>query len=162
MFIIYGFRDRDIVVKSGAFDCPNCQKRKFCKHRKVETWLTVFLIPICPREIRAEYCQCDDCRRSFEKPTSRPFLPAGGYLRSDMRAELESGAPIEAVIERLLGSGIDAETAGGVIGEIAGGARNLCPPCGLSYLESVKACRNCGGDTVKASEKKGGWLDELA
>ena len=33
-----------------------------------------------------------------------------------MQAELESGAPIEAVIERLLGSGIDAETVGGVIG----------------------------------------------
>ena len=75
---------------------------------------------------------------------------------------LLSGAPIEPVIERLLNSGIDAETVGGVISEIAGESRNLCPPCGLSYLESVKACRNCGGDTVKASEKKRGWLDELA
>lgn len=162
LFILYGFRDRDIVVKSGSFDCPNCQKRRFCKHRKIESWLTVFLIPICPWELQVEYCQCDDCRRSFEKPAFRPFLPAGGYLRSDMRAELESGAPIEPVIERLLKSGIDAETVGGVISDIAGESRNLCPPCGLSYMESVSTCRSCGGGTVKASEKKGGWLDELA
>lgn len=73
LFIIYGFRDRDIVVKSGKFDCPSCHKRKFCKHRKIESWLTVFLIPICPWKVRAEYCQCDDCRRSFEKPTFRRF-----------------------------------------------------------------------------------------
>ena len=79
-----------------------------------------------------------------------------------MRAELESGAPIEPVIERLLQSGIDAETAGRVISEIAGESRNLCPPCGLSYLESVMTCRNCDGGTVKTSQTKGGWMDELA
>jgi hypothetical protein len=162
VFILYGFWDRDLVVKSGAFDCPNCRKRTFCKRRKIESWLTVFFIPVCPWKIRAEYVQCDACRRSFEKDTLQPFLPAGGHLRSDMRAELESGAPIEPVMERLIRSGIDPETAGGVISEIAGGSRSLCPPCGLSYLEGVTACRNCGGDTVKASEKKGGWLDELA
>jgi zinc-ribbon family len=162
VFIIYGFRDRDIFVKSGAFDCPNCQKRRFCKHRKIESWLTVFFIPICPRKVQAEYCQCDDCRRSFEESTFLPFLPTGGYLRNDMRAELKSGAPIEPVIERLLESGIDLETASGVISEIAGESRNLCPPCGLSYLESTTTCRSCGGDTVKASGKKGGWMDELA
>jgi hypothetical protein len=162
VFILYGFTDRDTVVKSGTFDCPNCQKRRFCKHRKIESWLTVFFVPIYRWKLLAEYCQCDDCRLSFEKPSFQPFHPAGGYLKSDMRAELESGAPIEPVIERLLRSGIDAETAGGVISEIAGGSRNLCPPCGLSYLESITTCRKCGGDTVKASEKKGGWLDELA
>jgi hypothetical protein len=162
VFIIYGFGDRDIVVKSGAFDCPNCQKRRFCKHRKIESWLTIFFIPVCPWKIRAEYRQCDACRLSFEELTLVPFFPAGGYLLSDMRAELESGAPIEPVVERLLELGIDPETASGVISEIAGESRNLCPPCGLSYLERITTCRSCGGDTVKASEKEGGWLGELA
>src|SRR5690349_15599237 len=150
MFIIYGFRDRDIVVKSGAFDCPNCRTRRYCKHRRIESWLTAFFIPICRWKARAEYRQCDDCRRSFKGPNLLPFLPTGGYLRSDMRAELESGTPIEPVIERLLASGIDLETASAVINEIAGASRNLCPPCGLSYLEGVATCRKCGGDTVKA------------
>jgi hypothetical protein len=134
VFIIYGFRERDILVKSGAFDCPNCHTRKFCKHRKIESWLAVFFIPICPWKVWAEYGQCGECRRSFEESTFVPFLPTGGYLRSDMRAELESGAPIEPVIERLVEAGIDLETASGGIGEIAGESRNLCPPCGLSRL----------------------------
>jgi hypothetical protein len=135
--------------------------QRFCKHRKIESWLTAFFIPLFPWELQAEYCQCDDCRRSFEESTLLPFLPAGGHLRSDMRAELQSGAPIEPVMERLMGSGIDPETLSGVISEIAGDSRNLCSTCGLSYLESITTCRNCGG-TLKASKKKGGWLDELA
>ena len=69
VFILYGFRDRDLLVKSGSFECPNCRKQRFCKHRKIESWLTVFFIPLCPWELRAEYCQCDDCRRSFEEST---------------------------------------------------------------------------------------------
>ncbi len=160
--IIYGFRNRDIVVKSGTFECPNCHKRAYCKHRKIEKWLTVFLIPIYPWEIEAEYCQCDDCRMSFTETTSQPFLPAGGYLRSDIQAELLSGAPIEPVIERLIDSGVDPETASRVISEIAGESRSLCRACGLSFMQNVSTCWNCRGDTVKASEKKGGWLDELA
>lgn len=162
MFILYGFRDRDLLVKSGSFECPNCRKRRFCKQRKIESWLTVFFIPLCRWELRAEYCQCDHCRRSFEESTFLPFLPAGGHLRSDMRAELLSGAPIEPVMERLMETGIDPETVGGVISEIAGDSRTLCPTCGLSYLESITTCRNCGGGTVKASEQKGGWMDEPA
>jgi zinc-ribbon family len=162
MFIFYSFRNRDVVVTAGAFDCPNCKRRKYCKHRKIESWLSVFGIPLFPWELLAEYCQCDDCRRSFEAETLQPFLPAGGYLRTDVRAELESGAPIEPVIERLMNSGIDAMTVFGVINEVGGDSRNLCTQCGLSYLTSVATCRNCGRATVKASEKKGGWLDELA
>jgi hypothetical protein len=64
-------------------------------------------------------------------------------------------------MELLMGSGIDPETVSRVISEIAGDSRNLCSTSGLSYLESITTCRNCGG-TLKASEKKGGWMDELA
>jgi hypothetical protein len=58
---------------------------------------------------------------TFEKDTFHPFFLAGGYLKSDMLAELESGAPIEPVIERLLLTGVDAETAGNVIRAIKKG-----------------------------------------
>jgi hypothetical protein len=92
-------------------------------------------------------------------PSLRPFFPAGGYLKTDMRTKLESRAPIEAMMGRLLLTGVDAETAGSVISEIAGSSRNLCPPGGLSDMENVVTCRNCCCGTVTASEKKVGWLD---
>lgn len=161
MLILYGFRDRDLEMKSGSFDCPNCGKRRYCKQRKIESWLDLFFIPVCPWKIQTEYFQCDDCRQSFEKPTLRRFLPAGGLLRSDLKAELRSGSPIEAIAERLVQSGIDPEMAAEVIHEIAGEIRSRCPPCDLTYVEGISTCKLCGGSPVKSAKKKGGFLDEL-
>lgn len=157
--ILYGFRDRDREVKSGAFDCPNCRKRRFCKHRKIESWLAIFFVPVCPWKIVAEYAKCDDCHRSFEKPALREFLPKGGVLRSDLRGELYAGAPIESALARLTQSGIDAETARVVVDEIAGGVRNACPGCRLSYLENVTTCRECGDALATGAKKTAATTD---
>jgi hypothetical protein len=77
VIILYGFRDRDLLVKSGSFECPNCRMQRFCKYRKIESWLTVFFLPFFSWELQAEYCQCDDRRRSFEESTLLPFFPGG-------------------------------------------------------------------------------------
>jgi ribosomal protein L37AE/L43A len=162
IWILCGFRARDILVKSGVFDCPNCKKRRYCKHRKIQTWLTVFLVPVCPGDVEAEYWQCDDCRRSFRKPYGTPFFPAGGMLRSDIMAELSSGSPIELTIKRLVESGVNLETAAGIVAEMAGDLRSICPQCGLSFLEGIGTCRQCGENTVKGQWKKEPPLNELA
>ena len=160
--ILYGFRDRDIEVKSGAFDCPNCGRRKYGKRRKIESWMTIFLVPVCPWKIRTEYWRCDDCRRCFEKEGLVPFWPSGGYRRSDIQADLRSGLPIEMVACLLQETGVDEATSRSVIGEIAGDDRQGCEICALTYVSGVKVCKKCGVRLAEVKPKAAFDRDELA
>jgi len=111
--------------------------------------------------VLAEYVKCDTCRHSFGLPSLRPFLPKGGCLPSDLRAELLAGASIEAVEERLIGSGVDPESARHAVNEIAGDGRQICPPCGLTFLGEASVCPACGGSLTKCKKVSGFDLDAL-
>jgi hypothetical protein len=144
MIIFDGTSYRDRMVKSGAFVCPNCGKNRYCTHRRIESWFTLFFIPLLRLEVVTEYLKCKDCRHSFELPAMCPFLPQGGYLPSDLRAELRFGASVEAVEQRLVASGVDRDTARCVIGEMVGDRLQFCSRCQLSYQENVATCWKCG------------------
>jgi hypothetical protein len=134
----------------------------YCTRRKIESWFSLFFLPLFPREVLAEYLKCDVCRHSFELPALRPFLPSGGYLPSDLRAELLAGAPIEAVEGRLIASGVDRESARLAIDALAGDRRRGRPPCGLTFLEGVPACQVCGRQLAKGKNKAGPELEDFA
>jgi hypothetical protein len=46
MIVFYGFVARDRAGKSGAFACPNCFKNRSRKHRNIESWLSLFFVPV--------------------------------------------------------------------------------------------------------------------
>jgi hypothetical protein len=160
--IFWGISDRDRLVKSGTFVCPNCKMQRYCTHRRIESWFSLFFVPLFRLEGVAEYLKCRDCRHSFELPELRPFLPRGGHLASDLRVELRSGASIEGVERRLVESGVDRETARSVVGEIVGDRRRSCPHCLLTYQGSVAACWECGRPLVEHKKDGAPELDELA
>lgn len=155
------FRERDPEIKSGSFDCPNCGKPTYCTHRELQEWRPVFP-PIRPAEPLTVYTRCDDCRRSYFSGTAIPFFPAGGPLRSDMKAELRAGGPIEGIRSLLASGGVDAATTDAVVDELVGKIRNLCPTCSLTYLPTVSSCKRCGSPLVKRSMAKPDPFDELA
>ena len=79
MIILFGKTDRDRVVKSRAFVCPNCGKNRYCTHRIVESWFTLFFMPLFRCEVVVEYLKCHDCRHSSN---CRHFNPS--FLGEDI------------------------------------------------------------------------------
>jgi zinc ribbon protein len=160
--IFCGTLDRDRMVKSGAFVCPNCGKNRYCRHERIESWFVLFFIPLFRLEVVTEYLKCQDCRHCFKLPALLPFLPRGGYLPSDLRVELRSGASIEAVEQRLIESGVDRDTAQRVVREMVRDRMRFCSECQLSYQENVATCWKCGRELSKGKSKVVADLDDFA
>jgi hypothetical protein len=161
MIVVFcGSAERDRLVRSGSFLCPNCRRDRFCTYRSIESRFHLFFVPLFRLDEVTEYVKCRDCRHCFTLPLMLPFLPRGGYLASDLRVELRSGASIERVERRLVESGVDRETARSVIRGMVGERLRSCPRCQLTYQENVVACWECGGPLGKGANS---WpqLDEM-
>jgi hypothetical protein len=160
--VLLGTSERDRLLKSGSFRCPNCRRDRYCTYRRVESWFNLFFVPIFRLDVVTDYIKCRDCRHAFALPAMLPFLPHGGYLPSDLRVELRSGASIEGVEQRLVDSGVDRETAQGVIRGMVGDRLRSCPQCQRTYQEDVVACWDCGRPLSKGKTKVAPELDDLA
>jgi len=161
MVYLYGTSERDRLLKSGAFRCPNCRKNRYCTNRIIESWFSLFFVPLYRLDIITEYSKCLDCRHSFKGPGMVPFLPRGGYLASDLKVELRSGASIEGVEGRLVDSGVDRETAQSVIRGMVGDRLQFCQPCRLTYQMDVVACWECRRPLSEGKTKISPDLDDL-
>jgi uncharacterized tellurite resistance protein B-like protein len=63
--IIFGTRGVKSTVKSGNFNCPQCQENRFYRHRKVRNFFTLYFIPLIPLGSAGEYVECSDCKGTF-------------------------------------------------------------------------------------------------
>jgi hypothetical protein len=62
-----------------------------------------------------------------------------------IRADLESGTPLQMARTKLVNSGIDAESALKLVAAAATAERRTCATCKLSFIASVQKCSACGG-----------------
>ena len=63
--IIFGTRGVKSTIKSGNFNCPQCETSRPYRHRKVTRFFTLYFIPLIPLGSAGEYVECGHCKGTF-------------------------------------------------------------------------------------------------
>ena len=63
--IIFGTTGIKSTIKSGKFNCPQCEQSKDYRHRKVTKFFTLYFIPLIPLGSAGEYVECSGCKGTF-------------------------------------------------------------------------------------------------
>jgi uncharacterized tellurite resistance protein B-like protein len=63
--IIFGTRGVKSTIKSGNFNCPQCEQSTPYRHRKVRNFFTLYFIPLIPLNSAGEYVECGQCKGTF-------------------------------------------------------------------------------------------------
>jgi uncharacterized tellurite resistance protein B-like protein len=63
--IIFGTRGVKSTIKSGHFNCPQCEQNREYRHRKVTKFFTLYFIPLIPLGSAGEYVECRNCKGTF-------------------------------------------------------------------------------------------------
>ena len=66
MFIIFGTSTRYINDKKGVFVCPGCQTlKKYCS-KTIQSWFTLFFIPVFPIGGKNDpHVECQECKKTY-------------------------------------------------------------------------------------------------
>jgi len=63
--IFFGTKGVKSTLKSGEFNCPQCNNTQNYKHIKVKKFFTLYFIPIIPLDSLGEYVECRNCKGTF-------------------------------------------------------------------------------------------------
>ncbi len=63
--IIFGTRGVKSTKARGHFNCPQCEKKREYRHRKVMQFFTLYFIPLIPLGNKGEYVECNHCKGTF-------------------------------------------------------------------------------------------------
>ena len=64
--IFFGTKGRAIEIDRGQFHCPNCKIEKNYQKKYVQTWFTLYFIPIFPMgEKKNEHIECEKCENIY-------------------------------------------------------------------------------------------------
>ena len=77
--IFFGTKGRAIEMDKGNFHCPNCNSKKDYSKKYVQTWFTLYFIPIFPvGEKKNEHIECQECENIYhvEVANYQPSLDA--------------------------------------------------------------------------------------
>ena len=66
MFVVFGTTTKKIKEESGYFVCPECQILRPYDLSSMQTWFTLFFIPIFPvGEKKNRHVECQECSSAF-------------------------------------------------------------------------------------------------
>jgi hypothetical protein len=66
MIIIFGTKSKSIKENKGVFVCPECQNLKQYITKSVQTWFTLFFIPVFPvGSKKNKHVECQGCKRAY-------------------------------------------------------------------------------------------------
>jgi hypothetical protein len=80
---------------------------------------------------------------------SRGYVKAqndANRMVKELKKELESGVPIQSMMQAFLGRGIEKETAALVIMEATNNELRKCRSCNLDFIGSLRYCPQCGNE----------------
>ena len=77
--IIWGSTSKQKVLGSGHFACPGCRNDAPVSHLKLESYFTLYFIPLFPIRTLAEYVECGFCRGKFQPQVLHYALGQGGW-----------------------------------------------------------------------------------
>lgn len=143
--IIWGSKGREIELSSGQFYCPKCDTTRPYKHKRLAKYFTIYFIPLFQIENLGEYIECQVCHQTFKPEVLdyKPPSPAERLLVA-LRAELESGTPMQIAQRKLINMGMDEDAAKKLVNIAAGERQKTCQNCGFTYRETIALCSNCG------------------
>jgi len=66
MIIIFGTKSKTIKENKGTFVCPQCQNLKQYLTKSIQTWFTLFFIPVFPvSEKKHTHVECQGCQSAY-------------------------------------------------------------------------------------------------
>ena len=151
MIFFWGWRIRKFVLSRGEFFCPGCHAPRGYRLMEAAKYFTFYFIPIFRTSRLGEYVECDRCGRTYNEEVLdyHPTLDQGA-MPVGIRADLESGTPLEMVARKLINGGQDEREARRLVAEEAGEGRWSCQACRLSYIAEVARCSQCGKEAAVA------------
>jgi len=147
--IIVGMKGRDKEIGSGTFYCPACDASRRYTRYEVGRYFTFFFIPLFRISRMGEHIRCGTCGRRFKlevidaKPPSRL-----DRLLASVRADLDSGTPLEMAATKLVNQGLSKDEAHTTVLQAAGSPLKHCDVCNLRYTAKMVRCAGCGGQLV--------------
>ncbi len=146
--IIFGTRARHKTVDTGEFFCLHCQQTRAYEHKQGKNYFALYFIPLFPIGEAGEFIECQKCHRSYglEVLNFKPSKPQSDVARTlnTVKKRLESGYSIEYLVREMTVEGFDREIAENMVKIAIGDKRKACPNCDLTYVDTVKLCRECG------------------
>ena len=114
---------------------------------RVSKYFTLYFIPLFPIDNLGEYVQCQTCKQMY-KPEVLSYEPPSPEVRLilSIRADLESGTPIQFATRKMVNAGVDPATAERLVGAASNHEEKTCAACNLTYLRSVAHCASCGAN----------------
>ena len=151
--IIFGTRGRHKKLDEGIFYCPNCNQQRQYDHKKIQRYFSLYFIPVIPMDTVTEYIECQTCGTTFKlevltmkAPPSKP--PDVAQSLNQIESDLSAGKPVEFIVRDLTAAGLDRDVALKAIEPFTISANKHCSDCGLTYLDSITHCQNCGEELV--------------
>jgi predicted nucleic-acid-binding Zn-ribbon protein len=66
MIIIFGTKSKSIEENKGTFVCPQCKNLKQYLTKSVQTWFTLFFIPVFPMGSKKHtHVECQGCKGTY-------------------------------------------------------------------------------------------------
>jgi len=66
MIIIFGTKSKTIKENKGTFVCPQCKNLKQYLTKSIQTWFTLFFIPVFPvGEKKHTHVECQGCQSVY-------------------------------------------------------------------------------------------------
>jgi hypothetical protein len=147
--IIWGWRGRQVERERGHFHCPQCDASQGYKRLRVSTYFTLYFIPIFETTHHGDVIECLRCAGQFD-PAVLHYTPPSLSERmvAAVRADLESGTPLEMARTKMTNAGIAGEVAEQTAAAACGDPRRSCPNCRLTFIASIEKCSSCSGSLV--------------
>jgi zinc-ribbon family len=144
--IIWGSRGRHIEQERGQFHCPQCEGSQEYKKMRMTTYFTLYFIPLFETQHHGDFIECLNCHGQYKPAVLDYRAPSKAeQVVASVRADLESGTPIQMARTKLVNAGVDLETAAILVTTAAGGQQRTCSPCKLDFISSILKCSACGG-----------------
>ncbi len=106
MFIIFGTRGVNKMIKHGDFMCPQCATTKKFRHLQVRRFFTLFFIPLIPLGTAGEYVECMSCKGTFV-PRVLDYKPSLG--ENQFQSQYEKAMRHSMILMMLADGIIDAQ-----------------------------------------------------
>jgi len=133
--IIFGTRGVKSTIKTGHFDCPQCEQNNPYRHRKVRKFFTLYFIPLIPLGDEGEYVECNTCKGTFI-----PRVLSDSHLNEDEFMATYEKAIRHSMVMIMLADGVIDEDEKVQVLEIINkfGKNDLTRSSLESYIEVVK------------------------
>jgi hypothetical protein len=151
--VIWGSKGKTKTIGNGNFYCPHCKSRRTYEHKTIGKYFTLYFIPLFETEKLGEFIECMVCKNSYKTEVlelSRQIedqVNAENQVReiiSEVKSKLNSGMQVQVLMDGMISSGMDKDTASKLLCAATDGKLKKCNRCGSVYKSDLIYCSNCG------------------